>query len=203
MPASLLCSAVPWEKGCRTSLPQSAELCSSPLSPGLHFSHHTAPWAEGMVLWSIFIGFLCLQYLFRYVHSPQHLIGFWFFFFRLFLLPALLYRYRMEIKDICLRAIKGICLKIVMSQIPIEYFRALLWSPIHLSQSELPFLHSHWNATFLQLCFWSILQAWTQKMENYIGKKEIKSPQIYLFFWRRLSRTSSFQGETSYSEIAT
>lgn len=48
----------------------------------------------------------------------------------------------MEIKDICLRAIKGICLKTVMSQIPTEYFRVLLWSPIHLSQSELPFLLS-------------------------------------------------------------
>lgn len=47
-------------------------------------------------------------------------------FFRLFLLPTLLYRYRMEIKDICLRAIKGICLKTAMSQIPAEYFSLTL-----------------------------------------------------------------------------
>lgn len=123
VPVSLLCSAVPWRTGCRASLPHSAELCSSPLSQGLPFSHHTVLWSEGMILWSTFTGFFCLQYLFRYVHSPQHLIG---FFFRLFLLPTLLYRYRMEIKDICLRAIKGICLKIVMSQIPAEYFSLTL-----------------------------------------------------------------------------
>lgn len=48
------------------------------LSPsrGLHSSHHTALWSEAMTLWSTFTGFFCLHYLFRYVHSPQHLTVF-------------------------------------------------------------------------------------------------------------------------------
>lgn len=161
--ASLLCTAVPWQTGCRTSLHYSAKLCSSPLSQGPHFSHHTLfsdhkeqsseVHLQAFSACSIYLGMCTASFFF-------------FFFFRLLLLPTLLHRYRMEIKDTCLGAIKGICLKTAMSQIPTEYFRVLLWSPIHLSQSELPFLLSpnHWSASFLQVCFHSILQAWAYKI---------------------------------------
>lgn len=138
MPVSLPCTAVPWQTGCRTSLHESAKFCRSPLSQGLQFSLHTVLCSGWTILWSTFTGIFYLQYLgMCTVRSILQT-----FFFRLFLLPTLLYRYRMEIKDICLRAIKDICLKTVMSQIPTQYFRVLLWSPIHLSQSELPFLLS-------------------------------------------------------------